>query len=65
MYRPQQQSTGRSRRLGIFCGSEKAAHHTSSVGLWLLMAAIVVDVLPKRELRHTARCFLGVGKGGI
>jgi hypothetical protein len=29
----------------IFCGSEKAAHHTSSVGLWLLMAAIVADVL--------------------
>jgi hypothetical protein len=44
-------------------GSEKAAHHTSSVGLWLLMAVIVVDVLHKRELRHTARCFFGGGRG--
>jgi hypothetical protein len=45
MYRPQQQSTDRCRRLGFFCGSEKAAHHTSRTGLWLLMAVIVVDVL--------------------
>jgi hypothetical protein len=45
MYRPQQQSTDRCRRLVIFCVSEKAAHHTSRVGLWLLMVVIVVDVL--------------------
>jgi hypothetical protein len=41
-------STAKHRPLqapGIFCGSEKAAHHTSSVAPWLLMAVIVVDVL--------------------
>ncbi|CAI8993215.1 hypothetical protein EMIT0P253_90164 [Pseudomonas sp. IT-P253] len=59
MYRPQHQSTDRTRRLVIFCGSEKAAHHTSSVGLWLLMAAIVVDVLRLSQVSHTARWFWG------
>jgi hypothetical protein len=44
-------------RLRKYCGPEKAAHHTSSVGLWLLMAAIVVDVLPSSEVSHTARRF--------
>ena len=48
-------------RLVIFCGSEKAAHHTSSVGRWLLKAAFVGDVLPHAQVRHTARWFEGLG----
>jgi hypothetical protein len=59
MYRPQQQSTDRESGLVNFCGSEKAAHHTSSVGLWLLMAAIVVDVLRSSQVRHTASWHFG------
>jgi hypothetical protein len=61
MYRPQQQSTDRCRRLGFFYGSEKAAHHTSSTGLWLLMAVIVVDVLRLSQTSHTARWFFAGG----
>ncbi|WP_130905849.1 MULTISPECIES: hypothetical protein [unclassified Pseudomonas] len=63
MYRLQQQSTDRCKRLGFFCGSEKAAHHTSSTALWLLMAVIVVDVLRFTQTSHTARWFIGVAIG--
>ena len=45
-----------------YCGSEKAAHHTSRVGLWLLMAVIVVDVLRQSQVRHTARWFFEVDR---
>jgi len=45
-----------------YCGPEKAAHHTSSVGLWLLMAAISVDVLRRSQVRHTARWFFEVDR---
>src|SRR5689334_1306263 len=44
---------------GNYCGPEKAAHHTSSLGIWLLMAVIVVDVLRQSQVRHTARWFFG------
>src|SRR3546814_11660839 len=79
MYRPQQQSTDRQGRSGIFCGSEKAAHHTSSVSLWLRSSSMfcpsakwaILRAVPgglmyrmKNHLLAALGCALGLGLPG-